>query len=311
MFASSAGISLLKKRAQLLQQLRAFFYARGVYEVDVPSLAQSSVTDPNLDALSCRVGNSTRYLQTSPEFYMKRLLAMGSGDIFYLGKAFRQDEHGSRHRPEFTLLEWYRTGFDDRDLIAETLTLLSELSPATALLRIDYGALFQRHTGLNPYRVDARTLEIFARDTLKVDFTNEPVQFWLDLIFSCLVEPQLDDGLVVVEDYPACQAALARIVENSQGEKVARRFEIFWDRLELANGYWELTDAREQARRFTADNLIRRQNNKAQIDPDLKFLAALEQGVPDCAGIALGVDRLLMRLTGSMDIAAVMPFADG
>lgn len=311
MFASSAGISLLKKRAQLLQQLRAFFYARGVYEVDVPSLAQSSVTDPNLDALSCRVGNSTRYLQTSPEFYMKRLLAMGSGDIFYLGKAFRQDEHGSRHRPEFTLLEWYRTGFDDRDLIAETLTLLSELSPATALLRIDYGALFQRHTGLNPYRVDALTLEIFARDTLKVDFTNEPVQFWLDLIFSCLVEPQLDDGLVVVEDYPACQAALARIVENSQGEKVARRFEIFWDRLELANGYWELTDAREQARRFTADNLIRRQNNKAQIDPDLKFLAALEQGVPDCAGIALGVDRLLMRLTGSMDIAAVMPFADG
>lgn len=311
MFASSAGIPLLKKRAQLLQQLRAFFHARGVWEVDVPTLAQNSVTDPNLDAIICLIGNSKRYLQTSPEFFMKRLLAMGSGDIFYLGKAFRQDEHGSRHRPEFTILEWYRKGFNDRDLITETLAMLAELSPGTAVQRIDYGSLFTQHTGLNPYQADAQSLETFAHDTLNVDFTNEPVQFWLDLIFSCVVEPKLADGLVVVEDYPACQAALARIVPNDQGEQVAKRFEIFWDRLELANGYWELTDATEQARRFSADNLIRQQNNKPQIDPDLKLLAALEQGIPDCAGIALGVDRLLMRLSAVDDIAQVMPFANG
>ncbi|HMW47920.1 MAG TPA: EF-P lysine aminoacylase EpmA [Cellvibrionaceae bacterium] len=310
MFASTASISLLKKRAQLLQHLRAFFYARNVLEVDVPSLGAFTVTDPNLDAISCQVGSNIRYLQTSPEFFMKRLLAMGSGDIFYLGKAYRQDEQGRRHRPEFTLLEWYREGFTDEDLIAETLALLSELSPGTPIQRIDYGALFSECTGLNPHRACAEELETFARARLQVDFSNEPVHFWLDLIFSYLVEPNLADGLVVVEDYPLCQAALARVMPNRRGDKVAKRFEIFWDRLELANGYWELTDACEQARRFAADNLSRQTQHKPLIEPDNRLLAALAEGIPDCAGIALGVDRLLMRLSGCDDIAQVMPFAD-
>jgi elongation factor P--(R)-beta-lysine ligase len=310
-FASSAGIPLLKQRAQLLQQLRAFFHGRDVYEVDTPVLAEHTVTDPNLEAISCQVGGVTRFLQTSPEFYMKRLLAMGSGDIFYLGKAFRQDERGRRHRPEFTLLEWYRTGFTDQDLIAETLALLTQLSPETSILRVEYGALFEQHTGLNPYTVSAETLKSYGVKTLCVDFTEESVSFWLDLIFSCVVEPQLADGIVVVEHYPACQAALARLATNSQGIAIAKRFEIFWDRLELANGYWELTDANEQAQRFAADNLYRLQQGKAQIAPDNKLLAALVHGIPNCAGIALGVDRLLMRLTGSNDIALVLPFADG
>lgn len=311
MFASTASIPLLKKRAQLFKQLRAFFYARDVLEVDVPTLGYFTVTDPNLDAIGCLVGDNERYLQTSPEFFMKRLLAMGSGDIFYLGKAYRQDEQGRRHRPEFTLLEWYRQGFTDEDLIAETLALLTELSPGTAVQRIDYGTLFAQWTGLNPHTANAAELEAFARDVLQVDFSNEPVAFWLDLIFSFQVEPQLADGLVVVEDYPVCQAALARVVPNQRGEQVAKRFEIFWDRLELANGYWELTDADEQARRFAADNLSRQHQYKPVIEPDDRLLAALAAGIPECAGIALGVDRLLMRLSGCDDIALVMPFADG
>lgn len=294
-----------------MKQLRAFFYARDVFEVDVPSLGTYTVTDPNLDAISCQVGGATRYLQTSPEFFMKRLLAQGSGDIFYLGKAFRQDEHGRRHRPEFTLLEWYRSGFSHEELIAETLALLAELSPTTPAQRVEYGALFAQCTGLNPHTASAAQLESFARQVLKVDFSNEPVDFWLDLIFSHQVEPQLADGLVVVEDYPACQAALARVMVNSQGERVAKRFEIFWDRLELANGYWELTDADEQAKRFAADNRARQQQNKSPIEPDARLLAALTEGIPECAGIAMGVDRLLMRLSGCADIAQVMPFADG
>ncbi|MFO1367447.1 MAG: EF-P lysine aminoacylase EpmA [Marinagarivorans sp.] len=311
MFASTANIPQLKKRAQLMKQLRAFFYARDVFEVDVPSLGTYTVTDPNLDAIRCQVGGATRYLQTSPEFFMKRLLAQGSGDIFYLGKAFRQDEHGHRHRPEFTLLEWYRSGFNHAELIAETLALLAELSPTTPMQRVEYGALFAQSTGLNPHTASAAQLESFARQVLKVDFSNEPVDFWLDLIFSHQVEPQLADGLVVVEDYPACQAALARVMVNSQGERVAKRFEIFWDRLELANGYWELTDADEQAKRFAADNRARQQRHKSPIEPDARLLAALTEGIPECAGIAMGVDRLLMRLSGCADIAQVMPFADG
>ncbi len=279
-------------------------------EVDVPTLGAFTVTDPNLDAISCQVGGGTRYLQTSPEFFMKRLLAMGSGDIFYLGKAYRQDEQGRRHRPEFTLLEWYRQGFRDEDLIAETLALLTELSPGTPIERIDYGTFFGECTGLNPHKACAEELETFARARLQVDFSNEPVHFWLDLIFSYLVEPNLADGLVVVEDYPLCQAALARVMPNQQGDRIAKRFEIFWDRLELANGYWELTDAREQARRFAEDNLCRKAQNKPQIEPDARLLEALVSGIPECAGIALGVDRLLMRLTGCSDIAQVMPFAD-
>lgn len=311
MFASSAGIPLLKKRAQLLQQLRAFFNARDVYEVDTPVLAEHTVTDPNLEAISCQVGGATRFLQTSPEFYMKRLLAMGSGDIFYLGKAFRQDECGSRHRPEFTLLEWYRTGFSDHDLIAETLALLTQLSPATAITRVEYGALFEQHTGLNPHTASPAALQTFAESALQVDFANEPTSFWLDLIFSCVVEPQLPRGIVVVEHYPACQAALAQLATDSKGVTVAKRFEVFWDCIELANGYWELTDASEQAARFDADNNSRRQQGKPQISPDTKLLAALTHGLPSCAGIALGVDRLLMLITDNNEIARVMPFAEG
>lgn len=302
---------MLKKRAQLLQQLRVFFYGLNVLEVDVPVLASYSVTDPNLDAISCHVGSTTHYLQTSPEFFMKRLLAMGSGDIFYLGKAFRQDEQGSRHRPEFTMLEWYRSGFTDEDLIKETLSLLAILSPATPTIRLSYQQVFHQCTGLNPHVAITSELQDFAVAALQVDFNEESINFWLDLIFSFIVEPNLPDGIVVIEDYPASQAALARTAKNSRGLTTAKRFEIFWDRLELANGYWELTDADEQMRRFAQDNQIRKQLNKPPQSADPKLIAALEQGIGECAGIALGVDRLLMRLEGCEDIALVMPFADG
>jgi elongation factor P--(R)-beta-lysine ligase len=302
---------MLKKRAQLLQQLRAFFYGLNVLEVDVPVLAPYSVTDPNFDAISCQVGGAIGYLQTSPEFFMKRLLAMGSGDIFYLGKAFRQDEQGRRHRPEFTMLEWYRTGFTDQDLITETLSLLAVLSPTTPAIRLSYDNIFGQHTGLNPHSASVSELKTFAMKALQVDFKEESANFWLDLIFSFIVEPNLPDGIVVIEDYPASQAALARTAKNAKGLITAKRFEIFWDRLELANGYWELTDAAEQVRRFAQDNHIRQQQGKSVQAADPKLIAALEQGIGDCAGIALGVDRLLMRLEGCDDIALVMPFANG
>ncbi len=308
----SASIATLKRRAQLLADLRAFFAERNLLEVDVPVLSTATVTDPHLQAISARVGARDWFLQTSPEFYMKRLLAAGVGSCFYLGKAFRQDEQGRRHRPEFTMLEWYRTGFSDRDLRAEVLELMMLLTHNGKHRQVSYGDIFTEYLAVDPHRATENELASLAMKHLDLhgfgsDGDGLDKSSWLDLLFSHCIEPHLEE-IVLVYDYPACQCALAKLGQNEQGQTVAKRFELFWNGMELANGYWELSDGREQALRFERDNTIRQTLGLPEIVPDHRLLAALDAGIPECAGVALGVDRLLMGLTGASAIDEVVPF---
>ncbi|WP_370979861.1 EF-P lysine aminoacylase EpmA [Agaribacterium sp. ZY112] len=302
-----ASLSVLKKRARIIQTIRCFFQDLDVLEVDVPVWAEHSVSDPWLDALSVECGEQTLWLQTSPEYYMKRLLAAGSGCIYSLAKAFRADEKGRLHEPEFTMLEWYRCGLDDRQLIDELIRLINILAPDLEFQKSSYADLFQSLFQIDVHSATAEELELLAKSHLDIDWQDDK-SGWLDLIFSHLVEPRLLKGLHVVYDYPECQAALARTAVNSKGQTVARRFECFINGVELANGYWELSDVKEQRRRFEQDNLKRHSLAKPQQEADPYLLAALDHGLPDCAGVALGIDRLVMALLELDSIAEQRTF---
>lgn len=306
----SAGLALLRQRADLYRQIRSFFAARDVLEVDVPVLGETGVTEPHIDCLSLTCNGRQAWLQSSPEYYLKRLLAAGSGAVYSLGKVFRDGEAGRRHNPEFTLLEWYRPGWDEQalmDEVADLMVVVGAVSNAECR-RMSYGELFLRVTGLDPH--DCADVDLCERagELAGSDWSGEPRGHCLDLIFSLVVEPALPEGLVQVYDYPACQAALARLHRNEKGQWVARRFEAFLHGMELANGYFELADVVEQRARFERDNEIRRQLGKPELPLDEKLLSALASGLPDCAGVALGVDRLLMRLAGVDDIRRVLAF---
>lgn len=310
-YAPSASLPALRRRAAVRQKLRAFFEARQVMEVDVPVIGDATVTDVFIESIGLQVNARDAFLQTSPEFYMKRLLAAGAGSIYYLGPAFRQDESGRHHRPEFTLLEWYRPGFDDRRLQAEVVDLLRSLAPEVAISALSYGAIFEQVLNLCPHSANCAQLERLAHQHLDFGFTLSTKSAYLDLLFSHCVQPKLPEGVTLVYDYPADLSALARLGQDALGGfAVAKRFEVFWDGLELANGYWELTDADEQRRRFTEDLAARRSQGLPQPKLDQRFLAGLAAGLPDCAGVALGLDRLLMCLSGATDLAQVMPFAN-
>lgn len=308
-FAPSGSVSVLKKRAHLLNSLRAFFYEHNVCEVDVPVLGRCTVTDPFIEALKVDVGSGHRYLQTSPEYYMKRLLAAGMSSLYGIGKAFRADEKGRRHRCEFTLLEWYSVGMDDRELMNQLRALLAVVAPKLNVITVSYGALFEQQLGLCPHSCDSAALKHLAKQHANFDGELASKSAWLDLLFSHCIEPTLTDGFTLVCDYPVEQSALAKVVGSGSGQRVARRFELFAAGIELANGYWELTDAQEQRRRFEADQSMRQRLGLPKVAIDEQLMAALEYGLPPCAGVAMGVDRLLMVLTGSRDIAQVMPFA--
>ncbi len=307
----TATLETLAQRAKLLSHLRAHFDDTGAMEVDVPVLAESCVSEVHIDCLQTRVNGSLQYLQSSPEYYMKRLLASGCGSIFYLGKAFRDGEVGPRHNPEFTMLEWYRPGWDEHQLMTEVAALLSPLIPDLNTVAYSYAQVFEGVTGLDPHAAKLGAVQDYASNLSGGCFAQETRSTCLDLIFSLAVEPTLPDGLVFVHDYPVCQSALARVDSNSDGQQVARRFEAFLNRMELANGYYELTDPVEQESRFLADMAVRKFAGKPQLPMDDKFLAALSHGLPGCAGVALGVDRLLMQLLNLDTIAESMPFAQG
>jgi lysyl-tRNA synthetase class 2 len=304
----------LRQRGRILSELRSFFQQRNVLEVDVPVLATTSVTDRNIDSIATLVGScgeSAGFLQTSPEYFMKRLLAAGSGDIFCLGKAFRHGEAGIRHNPEFTLLEWYRCGWDEHQLMAELGELISELIPAVSIEKHRYADLFIEHLELDPHQADLASLQEIAVKHGSDAWSNESRANCLDLLFSLVIEPRLADGLVLVYDYPACQAALSRCYVDSQERSVSRRFEAFLNRVELANGYFELTDGQEQLNRFYMDQQARKIAGKPLMAIDQNLLAALESGLPECSGVALGVDRLLMQIEGAACLDKVMPFSWG
>lgn len=301
---------ILLERANLYKRIRSFFDARGVIEVDVPVLGCRTVSDVYLEPLTTDVCGQQRFLQTSPEYFMKRLLAQGVGSIYYLGKAFRADEVGARHSPEFAMLEWYMLGFDDQTLIRQITDLLLELSPGLNCSVVAYESCFQSAFGCSAHSATLLQLQdLVAKHTTYHGMLTSRSEC-LDLLFSVCIEPTLVSGAYFVYDFPAEQAALARLDENEHGQRVAKRFELYWNGLELANGYWELTDPQEQCERFQRDLHERRLTGKPVPQLDEAFLKALDSGLPDCAGVALGVDRLLMSLLGVDNISSVMAFND-
>ena len=299
----------LRQRAQVLAQLRQFMAERGVLEAEVPCLGRTGVTDVHIEPLTTGVGADLRYLQTSPEFYLKRLLAAGSGPVYALGPAFRAEVHGRQHRCEFTLLEWYQLGLDHRQLSAEVAALVQRLAPDTAVHSVSYAEAFEAALGFDPHEATAAQLAAAATERLDFNTPLDSPSDYLDLLFSHCVQPGLLEPTLVL-DYPVCQAALARLGTDGAGHAVAHRFELYWAGLELANGYFELRDAAEQRRRFTADNAERRRRGLPERPVDEALLAALEAGLPECSGVALGVDRLLMALWQEPDIARVRAFAE-
>lgn len=306
-----ASRQVIADRAALLGKIRQFFLTRNVLEVETPLLCSAGITDPSVEPLTVEQGTSLhtpRYLQTSPEYPMKRLLAAGSGSIYQIAKAFRDGEVGSRHNPEFTLLEWYRLGYDHHQLMSEVAELICSCLGERQWKKLSYRQLFTRFLKLDPFTASVEQLSETARMHVDLTFDSDDRDLWLDLLMSHVIEPQLADfGLCFVYDYPASQAALSRVVERD-GTDFSQRFELYLDGMELGNGYCELTDAQEQASRFSADNEKRLRLGLAQKPVDTKLLAAIEHGLPQCSGVAVGVDRLLMCLTGSVDIRDVLTF---
>ena len=300
----------LQARADLLARVRRFFADRGVMEVETPLLSANAATDPALASfvVAAGPGRDPLYLQTSPEFHMKRLLAAGVGDIYQITRGFRDGESGRRHNPEFTLIEWYRLGFDHWSLMDEVAELVDSLLPARIpWSRVSFPGLFVRHVGVDPLEADAGALARVARDHGVAPPAGLDRSGWMDLLFSHVVEPALATaGGVLVHDYPADQAALARL--DPQNPRVARRFELYVDGVELANGFHELTDPAVQRLRFEHDNERRQAAGLPAVAPDERLLSALEAGLPDCAGVALGLDRLLMLISGARHIDEVLAF---
>ncbi|MCA8864962.1 MULTISPECIES: EF-P lysine aminoacylase EpmA [unclassified Halomonas] len=315
----SASLETLRERARLMAKVRAFFAQRDVLEVETPVLGQGGSTDVHLVSLHTLArtdkGQRQLWLQTSPEFHMKRLLAAGSGSIFQLARSFRDGEIGARHNIEFTMLEWYRPQFSLDQLIDETATLIMSLLPSFPgpVVHYRYRELFHTHLEVDPFTSSLDKLRSLAAERGQMSakaLTGEGRETCLDLLMSMVIEPQLGKAeLSVVVDYPANQAALARRHQDVDGEWVASRFELYLNGIELANGYDELTDAAEQRARFAADNAERRRLGLPEVDVDERLLAALEHGIPDGAGVALGIDRLIQLALGKARLEDVLTFS--
>ena len=314
----TCSIGILGLRAQLFDDIRRFFSARAVLEVETPLLSYSSGTDPQLDFFTTDYCSPplqhTLFLQTSPEFAMKRLLAAGSGSIYQICKAFRNGESGRFHNPEFTLLEWYRVGFTLPQLMDEIAELMAVLFKDHRTLnltqRFSYQEIFQRYTDLNPLEFAYQDYCTYARDNRlseAVSICGYDHGLWLDFIFSHKVQPQLGENAVcMVYGYPACQSSLARI--NEYNSQITDRVEVFINGIELGNGYFELINADEQGRRFDEEIAIRQQSKRPVTVKDKHLIAALEAGLPECSGMAVGLDRLLMLLASSTTINEVLNF---
>lgn len=307
----SATREMLARRAELLRKIRQFMDQRSILEVETPILSQSGATDPNLESLitSAHPPHSSSgerlYLHTSPEFAMKRLVAAGTGPIYQIVRVFRDAEMGRFHQLEFTMLEWYRPGFDHHRMMDETEELLGAIGLGPAR-RVSYAEAFESGTGLDPHGRDTSCL---VRRAAALGFISEPPDrsVLLDFLFSELVAPRLGrNGSVLLYDFPASQAALAKIRPGDP--PVAERFELLIGGLEIANGFHELSDSREQRRRFEADNRKRTGAGHASVPLDERLLGALSHGLPDCAGVAMGLDRLLMALNRSEKIEEVLSF---
>ncbi len=309
----TANFAALKLRAAMLAGVRSYFTAQGVLEVETPILSAGAVSDPNIESLCTRIAGRPNpwYLSTSPEFPMKRLLAAGSGDIYQVCKVFRDAEIGRWHNSEFTMIEWYRLGFDDAALMSEVEALVAEillpyrrLPPAE---RLTYAEALSRHAGVDIHGDSEAALErAAAAHGIDVSVALDR-DAQLDLLMGMVAGPRLGrDRPCFICDYPASQASLARLKPGLPA--VAARFEFYLDGIELANGFHELASASEQRSRFLQDLAIRRSRGQALPPMDERLLAALEAGMPDCAGVALGFDRLVAIALGATGLAEAMAF---
>ena len=310
---SEEKLSALRLRARVNAAIRGFFAERGVLEVETPILSAAGNTEPNIDSFTTTfsghvsAGPRLRWLRTSPEYPLKRLLAAGLGDCYELGRVFRNGEAGGRHNPEFSMLEWYRVGWDHHRLIEETVSLVRQLlalvDRQARMEVLTYRELFQRHVGVDPFTASLQQLQAPLAG-IQIDGEGLSGDDWLDLLMTHRIQPAFSrQVLTVVHDWPASQAALARVRPGDP--PLAERFELYLGPYELANGYHELNDAAEQRARFARDHAVRSERGAVLPPVDQALLASLD-ALPACAGVAVGVDRLLMCLLDTAAIADVL-----
>ncbi|MEK8138583.1 elongation factor P--(R)-beta-lysine ligase [Morganella morganii] len=311
----TAPIANLLKRAKIVNEIRHFFADRGVLEVETPTMSQATVTDVHLRAFETQFTGPgaaqgiTLYLMTSPEYHMKRLLAAGSGPIYQMGRSYRNEEAGRYHNPEFTMLEWYRPHYDMYRLINEVDDLLQQTLECESAESLSYQQAFLRYLDIDPLTAEKDKLrEVAAKlDVSNIADTEEDRDTILQLLFMVGVEPHIGlEKPTFIYHFPASQASLAEI--SSEDHRVAERFEVYYKGVELANGFRELTDAAEQRQRFERDNRKRAAMGLPEQPIDENLLAALEHGFPECAGVALGIDRLIMLALGAERISDVIAF---
>jgi len=304
----TATIETLKRRAYVLDQIRSFFKKRDVLEVETPLLCSATITDLHLKSFYIE---ESGYLQTSPEFAMKRLLAFGSGDIYQLCKAFRNEEKGRYHNPEFTILEWYRLGFDHFQLMEEVESFFIEILRCPKAGRLSYEEVFQKYLNINPHVVELKTLQKLIKERCKNSFVGENFEdkdICLQSLFSEIIEPNIGrKAPTFIYHYPESQAILSRLHQENHYH-VAERFELYYKGFELANGFHELSDAKEQSDRFDRDLKKRKKKELDVVKKDEHLIAALKSGLPNCSGVAVGIDRLIMLTLNQKHIKDVISF---
>jgi len=311
----SAGPAAARSRAAMMQRARSYFVDHDVLSVDTPALSQYAVTDTNIESLSVSANNDREYfLHTSPEFCMKRLLAAGYPDIYSICRVFRDGEAGRYHVPEFTMVEWYRLGFDLGGIVEDTTSFIASCLDfprlADRVVHFDFADAFREFAEIDVIEasIDELSNRCDADERLQATVGSDR-DAWLDLILGTVIAPQfVPDQLTVVQYYPASQAALARLCPGDN--RFADRFEVFCGSLELANGYVELTDAKEQRQRMDSDLRKRRDSGRTELPWDKTLIAALESGLPQCAGVAVGLERLQMIFDGTDDIREVVTFSN-
>jgi lysyl-tRNA synthetase class 2 len=298
-------VEILKKRADFMKKIRLFFERNSVLEIETPILSDFGVTDVNLDMFETEFVFSSKrekkYLLTSPEYHMKRLLAEGSGDIFQITRAFRNNEEGRRHNPEFSILEWYRINFSMENLMNEVTELIQFLGIEKIPEQKSYSELFQKYLNFDPISAKIEDLKQISGQNF-----NEKDEF-LDFLFVSEIEPKLSEfEAIFVHSYPKSQAALAKLDEKNP--ELAKRFELYLNGIEICNGFEELTDYDEQKQRFDEDNRLRKKIGKKEIPIDSRFLTALKLGMPNSSGVAVGIDRLFMAKENIQNIEDVLAF---
>ncbi|OJU81792.1 MAG: EF-P lysine aminoacylase GenX [Chlamydia sp. 32-24] len=306
-------ISVLKDRAHMLAQVRAFFSDKNVLEVDCPLATTFASIDTHIDLLPALYNNqTTRYLTSSPEYGMKRLLAQGMGHIYQLAHVFRDGECGNKHNPEFMMIEWYRLDFTLQQMSQETCNLIQLFIGPLPMQVISYREAFQKFLNVDyVHTTEKQLLELIQEKKIETypGIEEDGKDALLNLLLATCIEPQLGEkALCILQHYPASQCALAT-KKQIEDEFVAERFEIYYQGLELANGYHELTDAKEQRKRFVISNSERLKNGKKELPIDEYFLSALEKGLPNCSGVAVGFDRLMMIRHQTPFIEDVIPFS--